>query len=101
MMNASLKKKASPLLRGCGVRPSLSPLPPHPPKGASRSRRGPLPRPLSPPASFVLRLVSPLFCSVGLYAHCHWWCPPCLIRRYRVVLVYQYSRINSKGRLHA
>jgi hypothetical protein len=31
-----------------------------------------------------------------LYAHCHWWCPPCLIRRYRVVLV--YSRINSKAK---
>ena len=45
---------------------------------------------------YVLRLVSPLFCSVGLYAHCHWWCPPCLIRRYRVVLV--YSRINSKAK---
>jgi hypothetical protein len=44
----------------------------------------------------VLRLVSPLFCSVGLYAHCHWWCPPCLIRRHRVVLV--YSRINSKAK---
>ena len=56
MMNASLKKKASPLLRGCGVRPSLSPLPPHPPKGASRSRRGPLPPPL-PTWSFVLHRV--------------------------------------------
>jgi len=32
--------------------------------------------------------------TVGLYAHCHWWCPPCLVRRYRVVLV--CSRINSK-----
>ena len=38
---------------------------------------------------------SPLFCSVGLYARCHRWCPPCLIRRYRVVLV--YSGINSKA----
>jgi hypothetical protein len=27
---------------------------------------------------------------------CHWWCPPCLIRRYRVVLV--YSRINSQAK---
>ena len=76
MMNASLKKKASPLLRGCGVRPSLSPLPPHPPKGASRSRRGPLPRPipasrpLSPPLVFrapsltVWFHLSVLFCRV-------------------------------------
>ena len=64
MMNASLKKKASPLLRGCGVRPSLSPLPPHPPKGASRSRRGPLPPPL--PTCLVSRAPSVWFhlCSV-------------------------------------
>jgi hypothetical protein len=30
---------------------------------------------------------SVLFCRV-VYAHCHWRCPPCLVRRYRVVLVY-------------
>jgi len=59
-------------------RPCLSPAPPPPPKGASpRSRRGLLSPPL-PTWYFVLRLVSPLFCSVRFYSRCHWWCPPSL-----------------------
>ena len=57
------------------------------------------PLPAAPSPHLIFRAPSgftSLFCSVGLYAHCHWWCPPCLIRRYRVVLV--YSRINSKAK---
>jgi hypothetical protein len=59
----------------CSARP-----PPSPPQGASHSRSGPLPPPL-PTWSFVEGLVSPLLCSVGLYARCHWRCPPYLARR--------------------
>ena len=54
---------------GLFVGPPLSPLPPPTPRtGAPAAAEGHS-RSLSPDlSSFVLRLVSPLFCSVGLYA---------------------------------
>ena len=81
----------------CATVPVSPAPPPIPQKGPPAAAEG-HPRPLSPPdlSCSVCGLVSPPFYSVGLYAHCHWRCPPCLIRRYRVVLV--YSRINSKVR---
>ena len=37
-------------------------------------------------------------CSVlsGCIAHCHRWCPPCLVRRYGVVLVYSEKTLKQK-----
>ena len=67
---------------GLFVRPvrSLTPFPPpHPPKGASDpqpQRATPAP---SPHLIFRAPSGSPLFCSVGLYAHYHWRCPLCLV----------------------
>ena len=71
MMNASLKKKASPLLRGCGVRPSLSPLPPpSPERGLPQPQRAtPAPSPqLIPraPSGFTSVLFCRVVCSLPL-----------------------------------
>ena len=106
----STAKRRTGRARDVGMHVCTKKTPPIPRKGPPQPQRGPLPPPLSPAPReifFVLRvrLFSPLFCSVGLHAHCHWrcppclchWrCPPCIIRMYRVVLV--YSRINSKAK---
>ena len=71
---------------------SLTPCPPpSPERGLPQPQRA-TPAPSPQLISLVLRLVSPLFCSVGLYAHCHWSCPLCLVRRYGVVLVYSLNK---------
>jgi len=59
-----------------------------------RATPAPSPHLISRAPSGFIHLCSVL--SGCMYAHCHWWCPPCLIRRYRVVLV--CSRINSKAK---
>ena len=100
----STAKRRTGRARDVGMHVCTKKTPPIPRKGPPQPQRGPLPPPLSPAPReifFVLRvrLFSPLFCSVGLHAHCHWrcppclchWrCPPCIIRMYRVVL--DYSR---------
>jgi hypothetical protein len=85
------QSSASAQLRlSCGAKPLLRPPAPlSPARGLPQPQRAtPAPSPHLSGLSCSVCLVSPLFCSVGLHAHCHWRCPPCLVRRYRVVLVY-------------
>ena len=85
------QSSASAQLRlSCGAKPLLRPPTPlSPARGLPQPQRAtPAPSPHLSGLSCSVCLVSPLFCSVGLHANCHWRCPPCLVRRYRVVLVY-------------
>jgi hypothetical protein len=73
---------------GLIVRSFLS-LPPSPVRGLPQPQRA-SPAPLSPPglSCSVWSVTSVLSVLSGwLYSHRHWWCPTCLVRRYRVVLV--------------
>jgi hypothetical protein len=73
-------EQGGPAMSACMCAPKRRP--PSPERGLPQPQRA-TPATLSPAPReifFVLRvrLFSPLFCSVGLHAHCHWRCPPCL-----------------------